>query len=260
MQFETLLYSVTDQVATVTLNRPEAMNALSRAMRLELAQAMKLAAEQARVVVLTGAANPDGKQAFCAGQDLGDIRAQDLELILREEYAPALTAIAEAPVPTVALVNGVAAGAGAHIAMCADIVLAAESASFVEPFARIGLVPAGAGSYWLPRLVGPARAMGMCLLSEPVSARQAVDWGLIWEAVPDHQLQARADVITRRLAKGPTTAFARTKQLLRASLGNSWEEQLSLEAVLQGEAGQSYDYKEGVAAFLDKRKPEFEGR
>lgn len=260
--YETLLFAVEEDVATITLNRPESMNAMSSMMRRELAEALPRAANAARAVIVTGARNPapGAKQAFCAGQDLADIRASDLEQILREEYGPMLDGLARCPVPTVCVVNGVAAGAGAHLAMCADITIAAESARFVEPFAKIGLIPAGAGSYWLPRLVGPARARGLCLLSEPIPAATAAAWGLIWESVPDDAVLARGQALASKLASGPTAAFKLTKEALGQSLSNDWENQLSLEAQLQGEASRTEDYAEGVAAFLEKRKPVFGGR
>ena len=258
--YETLLYDLSDDVATVTLNRPDKMNAMNAAMRKELAHAADRAAAEARALLLTGAPSPSGRQAFCAGQDLGDVRDEDLESVLLEEYAPAMRAIIESPIPTIAAVNGAAAGAGAHLAFAADIAIAARSAKFVEPFARIGLMAAGAGSYLLPRKAGMPRALGMILLGEPVDAPRAADWGLIWEAVADDQTLPRAREIAQKLAQGPTAAFRLGKEAMRASLGSELEDQLALEARLQGEAGRTRDYLEGVAAFLEKRAPRFEGR
>lgn len=270
MTYETIAYELVDDVAQITLSRPDKMNAMTAQMRRELAAALTRATGgrgleqepvgEARAVLITGAG-----AGFCAGQDLSDISRtssakSEMEVMLREEYDPMLRGVVESPIPVVCAVNGVAAGAGAHLAMCADIVLAGRSARFVEPFARIGLIPAGAGSYWLPRLVGPQRARGMTLLSEPVSAEQAERWGLVWEVVEDDALQARGQEIARRLAKGPTKAFQLAKRALSASLGATFDEQLDLEARLQGEAAQTRDYLEGVAAFLEKRKPRFEGR
>jgi 2-(1,2-epoxy-1,2-dihydrophenyl)acetyl-CoA isomerase len=184
----------------------------------------------------------------------------DLEGVLRDEYEPLLRALAEAPIPTICAVNGAAAGAGANLALAADVVIAARSAVFIEAFARIGLIPDAGGTYWLPRMVGLPRAMAMCLLAEPIPADKAADWGLIWEAVEDGVLLARAEALARKLADGPTAAYARTKQALRASLANDLDAQLSLEAKLQGEAGGTRDFLEGVMAFLEKRPARFEGR
>lgn len=258
MTYQTLRYDLTDHVATVTLARPDKMNSLNRTLRLELMEALGRAGHEGRAVILTGSG-----RAFCAGQDLGDggNAAQiDLERTLAEEYEPLLRLIADCPVPTIAAVNGVAAGAGANIALAADIVLAARSASFIEAFARIGLIPDAGGTFWLPRLVGQARAMAMCLLAEPIDAERAAEWGLIWEVVADDLLDARARQIAARLAAGPTVAYRLTKQALRASAANTLDDQLALEARLQGEAGRTRDFAEGVMAFLEKRAPTFEGR
>ena len=258
MHYETILYALAGGVATITLNRPDRMNALTGPMRRELLHALKRAPEEARAVVLTGA----GK-GFCAGQDLGDARSVaelDLETTLREEYEPLLRAIADAPVPVLAAVNGAAAGAGANLALSADVVIAARSASFIEAFARIGLIPDAGGTWLLPRMVGLPRAMGMCLFAEPIPAGRAAEWGLIWEVVDDEQLPARAAELAGRLAAGPTTAHRLAKRALRAGLSNDLEAQLALEARLQGEAGRSRDFLEGVEAFMEKRPPKFEGR
>jgi len=258
MDHETIRYDLDAGVATVTLARPERMNSLNATMRRELLSALLRAPEEARAVILTG----EGR-GFCSGQDLGDAgRFEDLDLAqtLREEYEPLLAALGDCPVPTIAAVNGVAAGAGANLALAADIVVAARSASFVEAFARIGLIPDAGGTFWLPRLVGTARAMGMCLTTDPVPAATAAEWGLIWEVVEDAALADHAQALARRLAEGPTRAFALTKRALRASAANDLTAQLALEADLQGEAGASRDFREGVTAFLEKRKPRFEGR
>lgn len=258
MPYETILYSVEDGVATLTMNRPERMNALNAAMRGELLDALARAATGARVIVLTGAG-----PAFCAGQDLGEARSigeLDLEQVLREEYEPLLARVHQCPVPVVAAVNGVAAGAGANLALAADIVVAARSASFIEAFARIGLIPDAGGTWLLPRLVGLARAMGMCLLAEPIPAEKAAAWGLIWEAVEDDSFAAQVDALARRLAEGPSVAYRLTKEALRAAMSNTLGEQLALEASLQRQAGATRDFLEGVAAFLEKRAPRFEGR
>ena len=181
-------------------------------------------------------------------------------MVLQEEYEPLLKLIHDCPIPVIAAINGSAAGAGANLALAADIVIAGRSASFLEAFARIGLIPDAGGTYWLPRLVGPARAMGMSLLAEPIPAEQAAEWGLIWQAVDDDVLQSRAREIAVKLAKGPTAAYRMIKQALHASQANDLDAQLALEAELQGQAGRSHDFAEGVMAFLEKRKPTFRGR
>jgi 2-(1,2-epoxy-1,2-dihydrophenyl)acetyl-CoA isomerase len=257
MAFETILHDVTDGVAVITLNRPAVMNALSSVMRAEMLAAVRLAEAQARVLVLTGAG-----RAFCSGQDLADvdIATVDLEAVLRDEYEPLLTAIAGSPLPVIAAVNGAAAGAGAGLALACDVVIAAESASFIQAFTRIGLVPDAGGSYWLPRQVGLARAMGAMLFAEKVTAVQAADWGMIWEAVPDAGFAAHWQGRARALAAGPSLAYRGVKQALRASFDNDFAGQLALEARLQGECGKSQDCREGVAAFLEKRPAKFTGR
>jgi 2-(1,2-epoxy-1,2-dihydrophenyl)acetyl-CoA isomerase len=258
MSYETLLYVVADDVATVTLNRPDRMNSLSAAMRAELLDALSRAPRDARAVVLTG----EGR-GFCAGQDLGDtgnIAELNLERVLREEYEPLLKLVYDCPVPVICAVNGAAAGAGANLALAADVVIAARSAVFIEAFARIGLIPDAGGTYWLPRLGGMARAMGMCLFADPIPAERAAEWGLIWDVVDDDQLGGRAAELAGRLAKGPTLAYRLMKQALRASMSNDLDSQLALEARLQGEAGKTRDFMEGVAAFMEKRPAKYEGR
>lgn len=258
MAYDTIEYGVEEAVAIIRLNRPEKMNALSAAMRRELIDALSRAPGEARAIVLTG--NGPG---FCAGQDLGDVGSLadlDLDQILRDEYEPLLKLLYDCPVPTLCAVNGAAAGAGANLALGADIVVAARSASFLQAFARIGLIPDAGGTYWLPRLIGQARAMGMSLLAEPVPAATAAEWGLIWEVVEDDALESRAAELARRLAGGPTAAYRLIKQALRASPGNALQAQLDLEATLQAEAGRTRDFMEGVMAFLQKRAARFEGR
>ncbi|WP_299671049.1 enoyl-CoA hydratase-related protein [uncultured Roseobacter sp.] len=258
MEYHTLMVTLHDGVATITLNRPEKMNALSTQMRAEIAYAVSEAGKTARVVVITGA----GK-AFCSGQDLGDrVSAAnlDLERTLRDEYQPMLHAIVECPVPTIAAVNGPAAGAGANLALAADVVIAAESAYFLQAFARIGLIPDAGGTYVLPRTMGTAKAMGAALFADKITARQADDWGMIWEAVPDAEFEAHWQARAAHLAQGPTAAYAAIKKVIRGSWDNSMEEQLTLEAKQQGQCGKSRDFKEGVLAFTEKRPAEFEGR
>ena len=258
MNYQTILLDIADDIAVVTMNRAEVMNALPAQMRAELSHAVRAASQEARVVVLTGAG-----RAFCAGQDLGDGRnaAQlDLERTLRDEYEPLLRQIFDCPVPTIAAVNGAAAGAGANLALAADVVIATESASFVQAFTRIGLIPDAGGTYWLPRQIGFARAMGAALFADAIPAKQAADWGMIWEAIPDDAFADTWRARAAHLAKGPTAAYGLAKQALRGSFGNGLDEQLTLEANLQGKAGKTRDFNEGVIAFLEKRRPIFEGR
>lgn len=258
MTYETILYAVEADVARIVLDRPDTRNALTGLMRRELRHALERAPAEARALVLTGT----GK-GFCAGQDLGEARSVadlDLEGVLRDEYAPLLKALHECPIPTLCAVNGAAAGAGANIALAADIVVAARSAVFMQAFARIGLIPDAGGSWMLPRMVGLPRALGMCLFAEPIPAGRAADWGLIWEVVEDDQLEARATELAQRLANGPTLAYRLAKQALRAAGANTLDAQLDLEARLQGEAGRSRDFTEGVLAFVEKREARFEGR
>ena len=253
--YQTISYEVEAGVAVITLARPEVMNALSSQMRAEMLAAVLRAGVEARVLVITGAG-----RAFCSGQDLGDAGAAvDLEQVLNEEYVPLLKAITDCPVPTIAAVNGAAAGAGANLALAADVVIAAESASFIQAFTRIGLVPDAGGSYWLPRQIGLARAMGAVLFADKVTAHQAADWGMIYECIPDQGFAGHWRARARALANGPTVAYRGVKTALRASFGNDLDQQLALEARLQGECGATEDFREGVAAFLQKRAAKFRG-
>lgn len=258
MHYDTITLDIEDGLAVVTLRRPDVMNALNTQMRAEITHAVGNAGAEARVVVLTG----EGR-AFCSGQDLGDranVADINLERTLRDEYVPMLMAIVDCPVPTIAAVNGTAAGAGANLALAADVVIAAESASFIQAFTRIGLIPDAGGTYALPRQVGMARAMGAALFADKITAAQARDWGMIWEAVPDAEFDAHWRARAAHLAAGPTQAYARVKQALAASFGNSLAEQLKLEGRLQGDCGRTRDFQEGVLAFLEKRPARFEGR
>jgi 2-(1,2-epoxy-1,2-dihydrophenyl)acetyl-CoA isomerase len=257
MGYQTITVTLEGGVATVTLNRPEVMNALSSLMRMEMMEAWRLVEREARCIVLTGAG-----RAFCSGQDLQDAMALgtlDLGRVLAEEYEPLLKAIYDCPVPTIAAVNGAAAGAGANLALACDVVIACESASFIQAFTRIGLIPDAGGTYWLPRQVGMARAMGAALFAEKVSARQAAEWGMIWEAVADEGFAAHVAARAGALANGPTVAYRLVKQALRASPANGLDAQLALEARLQSEAGATEDFREGVAAFLEKRPARYRG-
>jgi 2-(1,2-epoxy-1,2-dihydrophenyl)acetyl-CoA isomerase len=258
MNYETILLTIEDGVAVLTLNRPDVMNALNTQMRAEILHAVKAAPGEARVLVMTG----QGK-AFCSGQDLGD-RANadnlDLERTLRDEYEPMLRAIFDCPIPTIAAVNGAAAGAGANLALACDVVIASESAVFLQAFTRIGLIPDAGGTYWLPRQMGFAKAMGAALFAEPISARQAAEWGMIWEAVADDGFADHWAARAAKLAKGPTAAYTRVKEALRTSFSHTLDQQLELEAKLQGACGRTRDFKEGVLAFLEKRPPHYAGR
>lgn len=258
MQYEAISYEVVDGVAVVTLNRPDLMNALNTQMRAEITHAVTEAGKTARAVVLTGA----GK-AFCSGQDLGDRNSManlDVERTLRDEYEPMLHAIVNCPVPTISAVNGPAAGAGANLALVADVVIATESAYFVQAFTKIGLIPDAGGTWALPRQIGLAKAMGAALFADKISAEQADKWGLIWEYVPDAEFADHWMARAKHLAQGPTGAYTRVKEAMRASFGNTLDEQLALEAKLQGECGKSRDFMEGVMAFVQKRPAKFEGR
>ncbi len=258
MDYETILLDITDGLAVLTFNRPDKMNALTTQMRAEITHAMKHAARHARCVVLTGAGG-----AFCSGQDLGDASSTgkiDLERSLRDEYQPMLETIHDCPVPTIAAVNGPAAGAGANLALCADVVIATESAYFLQAFALIGLLPDAGGTWFMPRQMGLAKAMGASLFAEKISARRADDWGLIWEAVADEDFAAHWRKRATYLANGPTAGFAAMKQALRGTYENTLSQQLTTEAHLQGECGRSRDFAEGVVAFLEKRPAKFEGR
>lgn len=257
MSHETILVREENGIGTVTLNRPEVMNALSRRMRLEMTEALQALHGTARCIVITGAG-----RAFCSGQDLqdaGQIAAVDFTRILNEEYVPLLRLITESPVPTIAAVNGAAAGAGANLALACDVVIAAESASFIQAFSRIGLIPDAGGTHWLPRQIGLARAMGAALFADRIGAAQAADWGMIWEAVPDAEFPAVIAARAGHLANGPTLAYQAAKQALRASFDLDLGQALALEADLQGRCGATDDFREGVAAFLEKRPPRFRG-
>jgi 2-(1,2-epoxy-1,2-dihydrophenyl)acetyl-CoA isomerase len=250
-------------VQTITLNRPEALNAFTPEMHKELRAALEQALDERaiRAVLLTGAG-----RGFCSGQDLSErnvapgAAAIDLSVSLGSYYNPLVRRLRELPKPIVCAVNGVAAGAGANIALACDIVLAARSASFVQSFARLGLVPDSGGTYFLPRLVGTARAMGLALLGERLSAEEAERWGLIWKAVADAKLADEAAAIARALAAGPTKGYGLIKKAIYASPGNLLDAQLDLERDLQREAGFSEDYKEGVKAFMQKRPPTYKGK
>ncbi len=258
MTYETITVDTDHDVAVLTLNRPSVMNALTSALRRELLHAITHAAKSARVLVITGAG-----RAFCSGQDLADataLGAADFEPLLRDEYEPLLKAIYDCPIPTIAAVNGAAVGAGANLALAADVVIAAQSASFIQSFTRIGLIPDAGGTYWLPRQIGMPRAMGAMLFADKITAPQAAEWGMIYACVPDADFAAHWQARAADLAQGPTAAYRALKRALRASFANDLNTQLALEARLQGACGTTHDFAEGVAAFLEKRPPSFTGQ
>ena len=259
----TVLIDRHDGYRVITLNRPERLNAFNVALHEALAAAIDDAAgdETCRALLITGA----GK-GFCSGQDLHDRLMKPGETVakageaLLKHYNPLLKRLRDLPIPVVAAINGVAAGAGCNFALAADIVIAARSATFVEAFARIGLIPDVGGTFFLPRLVGMARARGMAMLADTISAEQAEQWGLIWKVYDDSRLMGEAHALCERLAKAPTYALGLTKRALDASVGNDLDAQLMLEYELQVLAGSSADYAEGVRAFIEKRKPNFTGK
>lgn len=263
MAFETIQFDVAGGVATLTLNRPDRLNSFTVAMHGEVAAALDHVDrdEAVRALVLTGAG-----RGFCAGQDLSDRavapggEAVDLGASVELYYAPLIRRLTGLPKPVVAAVNGVAAGAGANIALACDIVIAARSAKFIQSFANIGLIPDSGGTWVLPRLVGQARALGLALTGEPLPAEKAEAWGLIWKCVDDEALASEVDALARKFATGPTRGLARTKQLIRAATLKSLDEELTLERDAMRELGFSCDYQEGVAAFMAKRAPAFTGR
>jgi 2-(1,2-epoxy-1,2-dihydrophenyl)acetyl-CoA isomerase len=258
-----VLVSFDSGVLSVTLNRPEKLNAFNPDMHKLLREAVERAVvdAQVRAVLLTGAG-----RAFCAGQDLSERDVSpgaapiDLAVSLGSNYNPLVRKMCELPKPIVCAVNGVAAGAGANLALACDLVLAARSASFIQSFSRIGLIPDSGGTFFLPRLVGSARAMGLALLADKLPAEEAERIGLIWKVFDDDALQKEAKDIAVRLASGPTKGYGLLKKALRASGGNSLDAQLDLERDLQREAGFSADYREGVASFKEKRTPAFKGK
>jgi 2-(1,2-epoxy-1,2-dihydrophenyl)acetyl-CoA isomerase len=263
MVFETIRVAFESGVCRIVLSRPERLNSFTVAMHEELASALDAADsdEAVRAILLTGAG-----RGFCAGQDLSDRAVTpgdepvDLGDTVERYWAPLVRRLASRDKPVVCAVNGVAAGAGANIALACDIVIAARSAKFIQSFANIGLIPDSGGTWALPRLVGQARALGLALTAEPLPAERAAEWGLIWKCVDDAVLEEESLALARKLASGPTLGLAATKHTIRASLLNSLDDELLIERDLMRSLGNSADYQEGVAAFMDKRPPSFTGR
>ena len=263
MSYQTILFEVSGGVARLTLNRPDRLNSFNVQMHKEVREALSqlTANNEARVLVFTGAG-----RGFCAGQDLGDRavapggQGVDLGDSIETYYKPLVLALRNLPMPVIAAVNGVAAGAGANIALACDLVIATRSASFVQAFSKLGLVPDSGGTWFLPRLLGNARAMGLALLGDKLPAEQAAQWGLIWRCVEDAEFKSTVDQLATQLAAAPTRGLARTKQAIYESWSHSLEQQLDQERDFQRELGRSQDYAEGVAAFTEKRTPKFIGR
>jgi 2-(1,2-epoxy-1,2-dihydrophenyl)acetyl-CoA isomerase len=262
MGFATILFETGDGFATLTLNRPDRLNSFNSAMHEEVATALGTVERDPaiRALLITGAG-----RGFCAGQDLNLREASaggdfDAGAAIDRYYNPLVRRLKALPKPVVAAVNGPAAGAGANLALACDIVIAARSASFLQAFCRIGLVPDTGGTWFLPRLAGSARAMGLMLLGEPLPAATAAEWGLIWKVVEDEALMAEARALAGRLAQGPTVGLGLIKEALNRSLASTLDAQLDTERDLQRIAARSEDFREGVAAFLEKRPARFTGR
>jgi 2-(1,2-epoxy-1,2-dihydrophenyl)acetyl-CoA isomerase len=262
MSSSTILFGLEGGVARLTLNRPDKLNSFNAQMHAEVREVLeRLPRSGARVLVLGGAG-----RGFCAGQDLSDRAVApgsapvDLGDSIERNYKPLVLALERLPMPVIAAVQGVAAGAGANIALACDLVIAARSASFVQAFCKLGLVPDSGGTWALPRLVGQARALGLALLGDKLSAEQAAAWGLIWQCVEDAELASTVEALALKLAQAPTLGLAATKRALRAAWQHTLAAQLDLERDAQRELGRSADYAEGVAAFIEKRAAVFRGR
>jgi 2-(1,2-epoxy-1,2-dihydrophenyl)acetyl-CoA isomerase len=263
MSYENLLVAQQDGVVRITLNRPDKLNSFTDALHAELRDALDRIQDDAtaRVLVLGGAG-----RGFCAGQDLGDRAMQidtgkrpDIGNTVERNYKPLVMRLANLRVPTLAAVNGIAAGAGASLALACDLVIATQSAYFLQAFSKVGLIPDTGGTWFLPQRIGMARAMGLALLAEKLPAEKAAAWGLIWQCVPDADFAATIDRTAATLAAAPTKALVRTRQAMHAAQSHTLEQQLSFEGGLMRELGGSPDYAEGVAAFMEKRSPRFTG-
>jgi 2-(1,2-epoxy-1,2-dihydrophenyl)acetyl-CoA isomerase len=260
MSYETILFEASSPVARITLNRPDRLNSFTAHMHEELRDALANLGE-ARVLVLTGAG-----RGFCAGQDLNERAVAssdhpvDLGVTVETGWNPLIHTLTSLPQPVIARVNGVAAGAGANIALACDIVVAARSAKFIQSFSAIGLIPDSGGSWVLPRLVGQARAMGLALTGEPLSAAKAEEWGLIWKCVEDDELDSEVNAIAEKLASLPPLGLAAIKSIIRSTWSRTLDEELHLQRDEMRRLGFTDDYREGVAAFLEKRPAEFTGR
>ena len=261
--FETIQFEYDKGVALITLNRPERLNSFTQQMHDELKSVMKILQSRVdlRGVILTGAG-----RGFCAGQDLAERKPlpegqmRDMGESLEKNYKPLVLAIRALPVPVVCFVNGVAAGAGVSLALASDILIAAKSASFLQAFAKLGLAPDAGSSYFLPRIIGTQRAMAASMLAKPITAEQALEWGLVWQLVEDDQLGSEIEAMKQTLANGPTRSYAAIKNLIYTSGQMTLEEQMNLETETQRELGYTEDYQEGGAAFREKRPAVFKGR
>lgn len=263
MNFENISFTVDAGIARLTLNRPDKLNSFTGAMHAELRTALDQVQsdKNIRVLVLTGAG-----RAFCAGQDLADPDMQkidgkmpDIGNLVEANYKPLILRLQNLRVPTIAAVNGIAAGAGASVALACDLVVASKSASFLQAFSKIGLIPDTGGTWFLPQRIGMARAMGLALLADKLPAEKAAEWGLIWSCVEDGEFAGAVDALAKQLSTAPTKALVRTRQAMHAAPGHTLEQQLSMEGGFMRELGWSPDYAEGVAAFMEKRAPKFTG-
>ena len=265
MDYRNILYSTEGGIARLTLSRPDKLNSFTGEMHAELRDALdRIQADgSVRVLVLSGAG-----RAFCAGQDLADPemsalpdgRLADIGNVVENNYKPLILRLQNLRVPTIAAVNGIAAGAGASVALACDLVVATKSASFLQAFSKVGLIPDTGGTWFLPQRVGMARAIGLAMLADKLPAEKAADWGLIWAAYEDAEFSAKVDAMAVQRAALPTKALVRTRQAMHAAAGHTLEQQLSFEGGFMRELGWSPDYAEGVAAFMEKRAPKFTGQ